>query len=95
MMIMEKIKNLKNWSTENDWNEHYTYVVAAKVAYEIIVLYHEKNTPLETAMGNLYVTGLWSSKENANFLERECLGSELPVQELLEIAYKDRMENII
>ena len=42
---------------------------------------------------SLYLVGLWYTKNNEILLEREKLGESLPVQELLQIAYKDNKEN--
>lgn len=90
----KRILDLKNWTkVSNDWCGIYRYVIAAKVAYEIIVEYHYIDTPIETAKASLYLIGLWYNKENKNILEREKLGESLPIQELLEIAYKDNEEN--
>lgn len=36
---------------------------------------------------------VWYTKNNEILLEREKLGESLPVQELLQIAYKDNKEN--
>lgn len=90
----KRILDLKNWTkVSNDWCGIYRYVIAAKVAYEIIVEYHYIDTPIETAKASLYLIGLWCNKENKNILEREKLGESLPIQELLEIAYKDNEKN--
>lgn len=90
----DKILDLKNWTrVENDWCGIYRYVIAAKVAYEIIVEYHYLDTPIETAKASLYLVGLWREKDNKTLLEREKLGESLPIQELLEIAQKDNKEN--
>lgn len=89
-----KILDLKNWTKiSNDWCGIYRYVIAAKVAYEIIVEYHCVDTPIETARASLYLLGLWHTKENGSILEREKIGESLPIQELLQIAYKDNEEN--
>lgn len=90
----EKIANFNNWTEcGNGWDGHYRYVIAAKAAYEIIVLCHYKDTPLLTAKANLYMTGMWYTKDGGNLFERELLGNELPIQELLNIAQKDYNEN--
>lgn len=90
----EKIRDLKNWGeVQGDWQGHYRYIIASNCAYEIIILYHYTDSPVLTAKATLYLTGLWDS-DNGNILERECLGEKLPIQELLEIAYKDYVDNI-
>lgn len=92
---MEKrILSLNNWTkVGNDWCGIYRYVIGPKVAYEIIVECHYLVTNIETAKASLYLVGLWYDKENNSVLEREKLGESLPIQELLEIAYKDNEEN--
>lgn len=90
----DKILDLKNWKkVENDWCGIYRYVIAAKVAYEIIVECHYLDTPIETAKASLYLIGLWRDNDNNNLLEREKLAESLPIQELLKIAEKDNKEN--
>ena len=37
--------------------------------------------------------GDWFNKDRISTTDREWLGKELPIQELLEIAYKDNEEN--
>lgn len=89
----EGMLELKNWSVvSNDWCGIYRYVVAAKVAYEILVETHYADTPIETAKASLYIVGLWHT-DNGSLLEREKLAESLPIQELLSIAYKDNVEN--
>lgn len=68
---------------------YFRYVIAANVAYEIIIEYLEHGTPIETAKASLCLVGDWRTRENLNFTEREWLGKELPICELLEIAEKD------
>ena len=93
MNEIERITKLNEWSKENDWNEHFRYVLGAKVAYEIFVEYHYLDTPIETAKASLCITGLWYNKDGSTTMEREWLGKHLPIQELLEIAKKDFIEN--
>lgn len=89
-----KILHLNNWTNvNNDWCGIYRYVISAKVAYEILIECHYIDTPIETAKASLYLVGLWYTKNNEILLEREKLGESLPVQELLQIAYKDNKEN--
>ena len=81
----------------NNWNEisigYYRFVIGAKIAYEIIVEYYEHDTPIETAKASLCLVGVWNNRNKANTTEREWLAKELPIQELLEIAYNDNEEN--
>lgn len=92
-MCNKNIKDLKNWTeVQGDWNGHFRYVLGAKCAYEIIVWYHAVKTPILTAKASLFVTGLWKC-ESGDYMKRECIGENLPVQELLEIAYRDWEES--
>lgn len=90
-MINENIKNLSNWTKIND--SQFRYVIGTKVAYEIFVEFWYDDTPIETAKASLCLTGYWHNKNNSNSIEREWLGKELPIQELLEIAYEDNKQN--
>ncbi len=93
-MDKSRIKDLNNWTdVQGDWQGHYRYIISSNCAYEIITLYHATETPVLTAKATLYITGLWSS-DNGLVLERECLGEKLPIQELLEIAYNDYVNNV-
>ena len=59
----EKILELKNWSqVANDWTGIYRYVIGAKVAYEIFVECHYRDTPIETARASLYITDYGQQK---------------------------------
>lgn len=85
------MKELKNWTKIS--KGHYRYVIAVNVAYEIFVEYWEHATPIETAKASLCIVGDWYTKDRKSITEREWLGKELPIQELLEIAYKEDKEN--
>lgn len=85
------MKELKNWTEVS--KGYYRYVIASNVAYEIFIEYWEHKTPIETAKASLCLVGIWENKNNITLTEREWLGKELPIQELLEIAYKDDKEN--
>lgn len=77
----------------NHWKEvskgYYRYVIAANVAYEIFIEYWDHGTPIETAKASLCLVGEWRKRDGSHTTEREWLGKELPVQELLEIAHND------
>lgn len=90
-MTDEKIKNISNWTKISD--SQFRYVIAAKVAYEILVEFWFNDTPIETAKASLCITGYWHNKNTSDSIEREWLGKELPIQELLEIAYEDNKQN--
>lgn len=82
----------------NNWKEVtrglYRYVVAAKVCYEIHILYHSHNSDIATAKASLYIVGDWYGEGGSSFFERECLLSEQPVFECLAAAQKDYRENM-
>lgn len=85
------MKELKNWKEVS--KGYYRYVIAANVAYEIFVEYWEHETPIETAKASLCIIGDWHINDGKSITEREWLGKELPILELLKIAYKDNEEN--
>lgn len=85
------MKELKNWNEVT--RGLYRYVVAAKVCYEIHILYHADNTDILTAKASLYIVGNWYDKCGNSFFERECLLSEQPLFECLTLAEKDNKEN--
>lgn len=85
------IKEFKNWTEIS--KGYYLYVISSNVAYEIIVEYWNHSTPIETAKASLCLVGDWRNKDGSNTLEREWLGKELPICKLLNIAYKDDVEN--
>lgn len=91
-----EIDNFNNWTKVGDWDGHYRFDVATKVAYEIFIEYYIpsnlKNDVL-TAKASLCVVGLWRNR-NINSLEREWIGKHLPIQELLEIAQEDYNKNM-
>ena len=73
----------------------YRYVVAAKVCYEIHILYWEDETDILTAKASLYLVGNWTRiPDKVSFFYREVLLAEQPVFECLKAAEKDYKENI-
>lgn len=84
------MKELKNWTEVS--KGYYRFVIGANIAYEIIVEHWYLDTPIETAKASLCITAAWYNRDGST-LEREWLAKELPIQELLEIAYKDNEEN--
>ena len=84
------MKEFKNWREIS--KGYYRYVISSNVAYEIFIEYWLHDTPIETAKASLCLVGDWYRKK-VSTTEREWLGKELTVQELLEIAYKDDKEN--
>ena len=81
---------LKNWTEVT--HGLYRYVIAAKLCYEIHILYHEAGTDILTAKASLFLTGFWRGNSGGYF-ERECLLEEQPVFECLKMAQKDNEEN--
>lgn len=84
------MKDFKNWKEIS--KGYYRYVISSNAAYEIFIEYWLHDTPIETAKASLCLVGDWYCNK-VSTTEREWLGKELPVQELLEIAYKDDKEN--
>ena len=72
----------------------YRYIIAAKACYEIHILYHSAGTDIMTAKASAYIVGEWASKENKDFIERECLLSEQTVSKCLEAVVKDYEGNM-
>ena len=97
------MKDFKNWRYIFNKGFHrycYRYVISNNVAYEIFIKYWDTDTPIETAKASLCRTKTsyclvpdWYLNNEVTMTEREWLGKELPVQELLEIAYRDDKEN--
>lgn len=87
------IKELDSWYEVTDGL--YRYVVAAKVCYEIHILYWGDDTDILTAKASLYLVGNWTRiPEHASFFSREILLAEQPVLECLAAAEKDYKENL-
>ena len=84
------MKELKNWTEIS--KGYFRFVIGSNVAYEIIIEYWAHDTPIETAQASLCIVGDWCNEDRKS-TDREWLGKELPIQELLEIAYKDNEEN--
>ena len=80
----------------HDWKEisrgYYRYVIAAKVAYEILItswLDPENTNILTNAYGCLYITGIWKEEGKQDWVfDRENIDNGF-VYELLEFAKKD------
>lgn len=85
------MNNLENWNEVT--RGIYRYVIAAKVCYEIHILYWMDNTNVLTARASLYIVGNWRGKDGNSFFERECLLEEQPVFECIAAAMKDNEEN--
>jgi hypothetical protein len=85
------MKELKNWKEVS--KGYFRYVISSNVAYEIFIENWWHDTPIETAKASLCIVGDWYYKNGKSITEREWLGEELPIKELLEIAYKDYKEN--
>ena len=87
------IRKLDNWYEVT--NGLYRYVVAAKVYYEIHILYWADDTDILTAKASLYLVGNWARiPEHESFFSREILLAEQPVFECLKAAEKDYKENL-
>lgn len=82
-----------------DWKEIsrgvYRYDITDKVAYEIVILYWDKDSNINTAMANLYFGGFWVDKYGRTTLERDCLLENAPVIECVDRAVQDdKLNNI-
>lgn len=87
------INKLENWTEVS--RGLYRYVVAAKVCYEIHILYWEDGTDILNADASLYLVGNWTSIPNkVSFFSREVLFAEQTVSECLKAAEKDYKENL-
>ena len=87
------IKELDKWYEVTNGLDR--YVVAAKVCYEIHILYWTDNTDILTAKASLYLVGNWTRiPEHESFFSREILLAEQPVFECLKTAEKDYKENL-
>lgn len=83
------MKELKNWNEIS--KGYYRFVIGSNIAYELFIEYWDHDTPIETAKASLCLFGIWKGPHTTS--EREWLAKELPICELLEIAYKDNEEN--
>ena len=84
--MIDDLLNLEKWNEVT--RGLYRFVIAAKVCYEIHVLYHADGTDIKTAKASLYVVGNWFAG-GKSFFERECILKEQPVFECLDVARKD------
>lgn len=86
----------------NDWTEVtrglYRYVIVAKVAYEIHIIYRDYKDPdILNARCKLYLVGEWYTTKNSGsqmFFQRQFLAKG-SMKECLESAVKDDEENNI
>ena len=81
--------NLENWNEIT--KGLYRYVIAARVWYEIYVMYHSKNTDILTANASLYIVGDWCSSNGSKYFKRELLLNG-PLCACLEKAVEDEEE---
>ena len=87
------INKLESWTEVT--RRLYRYAVAAKVCYEIHILYWEDETDILTAKASLYLVGNWTSiPDRVSFFSREVLLAEQTVSECLETAERDYKENL-
>ena len=83
------IDKLKNWKEVT--MGLYRYVVAAKLAYEIHIIYWDDRTDLSTATARLYLVGEWMV-DGRTELTRECLSPQTSVETCLKLAKEDAEE---
>ena len=87
------IKELGSWTEVT--RGLYRYAIAAKVCYEVHILYWADDADILTAKANLYLVGNWTRiSERTSFFSREILLAEQPVFECLAAAEKDYKENL-
>ena len=87
------MKDFKNWREIEDYHQ---YVNSNNDTHEIFIEYRDIDTLIETARAIQRLVGDWCRNKvstTVNTTEQEWLGKELPIQELLEITYKDDKEN--
>lgn len=82
------MRDLKNWNKVT--RGLYRYVVAAKVCYEIHIMYWAKETDILAANAKLYIVGEWHTPNGLTF-ERNLL-LDGPVVACLEKAVEDEEE---
>lgn len=92
MITREYLENLENWREVT--KGLYRYVLAAKVCYEIHILHHAHDTPIDKAKASLFLVGDWRS-DDGGYFQREALLENVSVAECLRGAYKDYRENVI
>jgi hypothetical protein len=89
--MLEDLTNLEKWNEVT--RGLYRFVIAAKVCYEIHVLYHGDGTDILTAKASLFLVGNWQAAGNS-FFERECIMKEMPVFICLQKAREDYMDHL-
>lgn len=85
------MKDFKNWKEVS--KGYFRYVISSNVAYEIFIEYWEHETPIETAKASLCLIGDWYYKDRKSMTEREWIANDLPICELVKIAYDDDVKN--
>lgn len=81
------MKYFRNWTEVS--KGYFKYVIDANFAYEIFIEYWSHDTPIETARASLCVIGVWRNKTPINTTERKWIAKDLPICELVKIAYED------
>jgi hypothetical protein len=87
---------MKDFKNCREIKDYYQYLTSNNDTHEIFIEYWDNNIPIETAKTILSLFGDWyriAVSQQSKHNEQEWLGKELPVQELLKIAYKDDKEN--
>lgn len=89
-----RMSRLSNWTEIDNMKGYYRYVVAAKVAYEIIVTIKVFGESDMDAIANAYVTGDWHITNEKTMFERELIIGDVPLHKCLELVIKDYKENM-
>jgi len=88
-----EINNLQNWNEVT--KGLYRFVIAAGACYEIHLLRHEHNTPIEDATATLFIVGDWfEGTTSKDVFTREALVVEQPVSICLAGAHQDYLSNV-
>lgn len=86
------MKDFKNWKEIT--LGLYRYVLAPGAAYEIHIIYWDKETDIKTAKASLFIVGDWIDNKSGNqTIERSELLHEQPIFECLETAFEDDKQN--
>lgn len=88
-----RISRLTNWTLVDNMKGYYRYVVAAKVAYEIIVVRREFGKSFMEAIGSGYLTREWIQPDGTFVFLREAIVHGT-VKECINAIIKDYKENM-
>lgn len=90
-----RMSRLSNWTEIDNMKGYYRYVVAAKVAYEIIVTSQRFGESNMKAIANAYIAIEFALPKRKPMFTREPIALGRTVEECLEKVVKDYKENMI